>query len=55
MTNHVCVVCKTPIDEALVVESDNGPVHPGACYNYACSIPVSESSDEMLQETQLLL
>lgn len=53
--SHICVVCKTPIDDALVVESDNGPVHPGPCYNFACQIPVSESSEQELNEVQLIM
>lgn len=55
MSDKICVVCKTPIDSALVVETDKGPVHPGPCYNYVQQLPVSESSEEQLNETQLLL
>lgn len=55
MADKICAVCKTPIDAALVVETDKGPVHPGACYNYVQSLPVSESAEEQLTETQLLL
>ena len=55
MSDKICVVCKTPIDSALVVETDKGPVHPGPCYNYIKELPVSESSEEQLNETQLLL
>lgn len=55
MSNTVCVVCKGPIDEALVVHTDKGPVHPGACYNYAIELPVTEDTEEQLQETQLLI
>lgn len=55
MSDKICVVCKTPIDPALVVETDKGPVHPGPCYNYAVELPVSESSNEQLNETQLLI
>lgn len=55
MSEKICAVCKQPIDSALVVETDKGPVHPGSCYNYAIELPVSESSEEQLNETQLLL
>ena len=55
MSNTVCVVCKGQIDEALVVHTDKGPVHPGACYNYAIELPVTEDTEEQLQETQLLI
>ncbi|MFP9166663.1 DUF2685 domain-containing protein, partial [Enterococcus faecalis] len=55
MSDKICVVCKTPIDSALVVETDKGPVHPGPRYNYIKELPVSESSEEQLNETQLLL
>lgn len=55
MSESICVVCKTPIDNVLVVETDKGPCHPGACYNYAQSLPVSESAEEQLNETQLLI
>ena len=55
MSNTVCVVCKGPIDEALVVQTDKGPVHPGACYNYAIELPVNEDTEEQLKETQLLI
>lgn len=51
----ICVVCKQPIDSALVVHTDKGPVHPGPCYNYVIEIPVSESETDQLNETQLLL
>ena len=46
--SQICVVCKTPIDDALVVETDRGPCHPGQCYNYAESLPVTESAEEQL-------
>lgn len=55
MSDKICVVCKTPIDSVLVVESDHGPCHPGACCNYAQSLPVTESAEEQLNETQLLI
>ncbi|QOI66394.1 hypothetical protein [Erwinia phage FBB1] len=55
MSDKICVVCKQPIDSALVVPTDKGPVHPGSCYNYAVELPVSESSEEQLNETQLLV
>ncbi|AVR55371.1 DUF2685 domain-containing protein [Enterobacter phage vB_Ent31] len=55
MSEKICAVCKQPIDSALVVETDKGPVHPGACYNYAIELPVSESAEEQLTETQLLM
>ncbi|AHY25169.1 hypothetical protein AVV36_gp241 [Pectobacterium bacteriophage PM2] len=55
MSDQICVVCKTPIDSVLVVDSDKGPCHPGPCYNYAQLTPVSESSDEPLNEVQLLM
>lgn len=53
--SKICAVCKQPIDDALVVETDKGPVHPGGCYNYIVELPVSESTQEHLNETQLLL
>ncbi|BBC78251.1 hypothetical protein KNT65_gp242 [Escherichia phage EcS1] len=53
--SEICVVCKTPIDSALVVQSDKGLVHPGPCYNYACELPVTEDTQEQLNETQLLI
>lgn len=55
MSDKICVVCKTPIDAALVVHTDKGCTHPGPCYNYVQSLPVSESAEEQLTETQLLL
>ena len=55
MSDKICVVCKTPIDSALVVDTDQGPVHPGACYNYVQSLPVTENTEEQLNETQLLI
>ena len=51
---QVCVVCKQPIDSALVVESTLGPVHPGPCYNYVLETPMTES-EEQLTEVQLML
>ena len=55
MSDKICVVCKTPIDAALVVETEKGPVHPGSCYNYVQSLSVTENTEEQLNETQLLL
>ncbi|AWD90344.1 hypothetical protein KNT87_gp225 [Erwinia phage Cronus] len=55
MSDKICVVCKTPIDPALVVETDKGPVHPGPCLNYVVDLPVTESTEEQLNETQLLI
>ncbi|ADI55506.1 hypothetical protein [Escherichia phage IME08] len=55
MSDKICVVCKTPIDAALVVETEKGPVHPGPCYNYVQSLPVTENTEEQLNETQLLI
>lgn len=55
MSEQICVVCKTPIDSVLVVDSDKGPCHPGPCYNYAQSLPVTENTEEQLNETQLLI
>ncbi|WCZ66369.1 hypothetical protein [Yersinia phage MHG19] len=52
---HICSVCKQPIDQALVVNTQLGPVHPGPCYNYAVELPVTESSEEQLNEVQLLV
>lgn len=52
----ICTVCKQPIDPMLVVETEQGPVHPGVCLNHIESLPVTEAeSEEILQETQLLL
>lgn len=55
MSEKICVVCKTPIDPSLVIETDRGPVHPGPCYNYVKEIPVTESNEDILNETQLIL
>lgn len=51
----ICVVCKTPIDDVLVVQSDKGPVHPGQCYNHAVEMPVTENTEQQLNEVQLLI
>ncbi|QQG32342.1 hypothetical protein CkP1_0202 [Citrobacter phage CkP1] len=53
--SEICAVCKQPIDSALVVHTEKGPVHPGSCYNYVVELPVSENTEEHLNETQLLL
>ena len=55
MQQTICAVCKTPIDEALVVETEHGPVHPGVCLNHAQDIPVTENTTSVLQETELLM
>lgn len=52
---HICVVCKTPIDPLLVVESHKGPVHPGPCLNYAQDGKLAESEEQELNEVQLLV
>lgn len=54
MEHKVCCVCKTPIDSILVIESAQGPVHPGQCYNYVEETPMIESDDSFLTETELL-
>lgn len=51
----ICVVCKTPIDDVLVVQSDKGPVHPGQCYNHVVEMPVTENTEQQLNEVQLLI
>ena len=53
--SDICVVCKTPIDPALVINTNHGPVHPGQCYNYEKELPISENKEETLVETQLIL
>lgn len=55
MSDKICVVCKSPIEEFLVVDTDHGPVHPGSCYNYILDLPVVENTTEQLEETQLLV
>ncbi|ADG60095.1 hypothetical protein Acj9p195 [Acinetobacter phage Acj9] len=55
MEHKICVVCKQPIDDALVVESIKGPVHPGQCYQHVEDMPMTESGDTLLAETELLL
>lgn len=55
MHNTICKVCKTPIDDALVIQTEHGPVHPGPCLNYVQNLPISESDDKLLNETELLL
>ncbi|AZV01321.1 hypothetical protein vBSdyM006_184 [Shigella phage vB_SdyM_006] len=53
--DHICVVCKKPIDESLVIYNDNNePVHPGPCYNFAKEQPVTESGHS-LNEVELLM
>lgn len=51
----ICVCCKQPIDEALVIESTSGPVHPGPCYNFVLEQCITESDKEELNEVQLML
>lgn len=55
METKICTVCKTPIDDMLVIHTTHGPVHPGQCYQHIEDMPMSESTDEILAETSLLL
>lgn len=55
MQNTVCVVCKTPIEDALVVQTEHGPVHPGPCLAHVQDIPVTENTQDVLAETELLM
>ncbi|AFL47738.1 hypothetical protein ZZ1p0200 [Acinetobacter phage ZZ1] len=56
MEQRICAVCKAPIDDALVIETEYGPVHPGHCYQHVTEMPFSESEqDNILAETELLL
>lgn len=52
---HICVVCKKPIEGSIAVEVGNGFVHPGECLRFVESLPISESEDEQsLNEVQIL-
>ncbi|WJZ28087.1 hypothetical protein NCTGTJJY_CDS0208 [Serratia phage 92A1] len=51
----ICVCCKQPIDEALVLETAKGPVHPGVCFNYVRDGELSEQEEQELNEVQLLV
>lgn len=51
---HVCAVCKQPIDETLVIKVDGVEVHPGECYNYMVERPLSESSEQLNEVTLIL-
>ncbi|ADG36156.1 conserved hypothetical protein [Acinetobacter phage Acj61] len=55
MEKQICAVCKQPIDDLLVVETANGPVHPGVCLQHVEQMPVFESDSDVLLETELLL
>ncbi len=55
MENTICVVCKQPIDSALVVKTEKGPVHPGPCLQHIEQLPVVENSNDIITETELLL
>ena len=56
MQTVICTVCKQPIDDMLVVQTDKGSVHPGPCLQHAQELPVTESDfDNVLVETELLL
>lgn len=55
MNKTICAVCKQPIDDALVVLTHKGPVHPGVCLQHAEEFPVTEKSEELLESTELLL
>lgn len=55
MQQHVCLVCKKPIDGSISVEVKGGFVHPGECLRYVESLPLTESADEeSLNEVQIL-
>lgn len=50
----ICVVCKTPIQEGLEIESPVGEVHPGPCLHMLAkrddgSLNESESSVDEIQ------
>ena len=55
MENTLCAVCKQPIDDALIVHSGRGPVHPGICLQIADDAPVVENGEDSLYEMELLL
>lgn len=51
-----CAVCKQPIENELdEIDVNGNVVHRGVCQKYASQMPLSESGDCDLTETELLL
>lgn len=52
----VCVICKTPIDEALAITTAKGHVHPGPCLNlYREQESRLNESEHHVEEIQMIL
>lgn len=59
MKQHICIVCKTPIDSGLEIVTETGHVHMGQCKHYhdelVNSLQEGESEADLFEESQLLL
>lgn len=59
MKQHICIVCKTPIDAGLEIQTETGPVHMGQCKQYheeiVKNIQENEIDYDLLEESTLLL
>lgn len=52
----ICVVCKTPIQEGLEIESPVGDVHPGPCLHMLKSDDGSlNESESSVDEIQMIM
>ncbi|UYD57622.1 hypothetical protein OFDDKENP_00246 [Aeromonas phage B614] len=52
---ELCPACKMPVEKVLAVQTQYGPAHPGPCAHHLESIPLSESSSSIVEETELLM
>lgn len=50
-----CAVCKQDIEKSQAVIVDGKYVHFGECLNHLQNIPVTESSGDVIVETELLI
>lgn len=49
----ICICCKQPVEDALAIETKNGVVHSGYCYQMVTEKPAINES-EMLEQEQLV-
>lgn len=51
----ICVVCKTPIQEGLEIQTSRGYVHPGPCSQVLSERSESLNESDELQDVQMIL
>lgn len=51
----ICVVCKTPIQEGLEIQTASGEVHPGPCLQVVTERDSTLNESEGFDEVQMIM